>query len=256
MQRFKRFARVTDASRSELSHPCATICDTMTPEAISRRRFLAAGTAVLATRLSKAQTAVTSIRAGDVVDRIRAHVGMPWLSATMPTTVDNIVGGDANTKVYGIATTTMATLEVLESAVKSGKNMVISHETPYYFHPDKTDDIKGDATLSYKLEYIRKNNIAIFHMHDHWHHRQPDGIATGMVKEMSWQKYVDPDDNKKFTFPDETLEVFSRGLQEKLQLRARFGVIGRPSMQVPRSICELGLCKTRTGGLKKLLVAP
>ena len=218
----------------------------MTPDAISRRKFLVVGGATVAAQLGKAQSPKASITAGEVVERIRAHIGMPWLSATMPTTVDNIVAGDAGTQVHGIATTTMATLEVLQTAVASGKNMVISHETPYYFHPDKTDDIKGNATLNYKLDYIKKNNIAIFHMHDHWHHRQPDGNAVGMARELQWQKYIDPSDPKKFVFPGETLQAFSKALQDKLQLRC-VRVIGHPSMQVRGSYANWGYVKRELG---------
>jgi putative NIF3 family GTP cyclohydrolase 1 type 2 len=218
----------------------------MNPEAISRRNFIAAGTAMIATHLATAQTVRGGLTAGEVKERIRAHVGMPWLSDTMKTTVDNIVAGDAGTPVRGIATTTMATLEVLQKAVEEGKNMVISHETPYYFHPDKTDDIKGNATLDYKLDFIRKHNIAIMHMHDHWHHRKPDGIAAGMVREMGWQKYVDPSDPKKFTFPGESLLHFTQAIQTHLQIRT-MRVVGHPSMQVRGVYANWGYVKRELG---------
>jgi putative NIF3 family GTP cyclohydrolase 1 type 2 len=218
----------------------------MTVDAISRRNFIASSAAMIAVHSVPAQTITAPFTAGEVLERIRSHVGMPWLSPTMKTTVDNIVGGDANTVVKGIATTTMATIEVLRQALAGGFNMVISHETPYYLHTDKTDDIKGDATLEYKLDFIRKNNIAILHMHDHWHHRSPDGSATGMVREMGWQEFVDSRDPKKFTFPGQSLEHFTRGLQEKLQLRC-IRVVGRPSMQVSGVYGNWGYVKRELG---------
>lgn len=216
---------------------------------LTRRHFLATGSALLATRFGYAQSSMSSsktLTAGEVAQRIRDHVNMPWLSPNMKTTVDNIVAGDASTLVHGIATTTMATLEVLQKAVAAGANMVISHETPYYLHIDKTDDIQGDATLAFKLDYIRKHNIAIFHLHDHWHHRQPDGIATGMVQELGWQKYVDPSDPKKFTLPPETLSHFAQTLQTKLGLHAT-RVIGHPSMQVSQVYGNWGYVKRELG---------
>ena len=225
---------------------CATICDIMTAEAISRRNFIASSAAMIAIHAVPAQASAAPFTAGEVLERIRNHVDMPWLSPTMKTTVDNIVGGDASTPVKGIATTTMATIEVLRQALAGGFNMVISHETPYYLHIDKTDDIKGDATLEYKLDFIRKNNIAILHLHDHWHHRSPDSIATGMVKEMGWQKFVDSRDPKKFTFPGQSLEHFTKGLQEKLQLRC-IRVVGHPSMQVSSVYANWGYVKRELG---------
>jgi putative NIF3 family GTP cyclohydrolase 1 type 2 len=218
----------------------------MTLEALSRRNFITVGTALIAGHAIQARASAAPLTAGDVLERIKSHVGMPWLSDTMKTTVDNILGGNANTVVKGIATTTMATLEVLQKAVAGGSNMIISHETPYYLHLDKTDDIKGDATLEYKLDYIRKNNIAILHMHDHWHHRDPDGIATGMVKEMNWQKFADVRDPKKLTFPGESLERFTQGLQAKLQLRC-IRVIGHPAMQVRHVYANWGYVKRELG---------
>ena len=225
---------------------CATICDIMTAESISRRNFIASGAAMMAIHAVPNQASAVPLTAGEVLERIRNHVGMPWLSPTMKTTVDNIVGGDASTQVKGIATTTMATIEVLRKALASGSNMVISHETPYYLHLDKTDDIKGDATLEYKLDFIRKNNIAILHMHDHWHHRNPDGIATGMVREMGWQAFVDSQDPKKFTFPSQSLEHFTQGLQEMLQLQC-IRVVGRPTMQVSGVYANWGYVKRELG---------
>jgi hypothetical protein len=52
--------------------------------------------------------------------------------------------------VHGIATATMATLDVVERAAAAGKSMIVTHETPFYLHQDHTDDIKDDPTLKYK----------------------------------------------------------------------------------------------------------
>lgn len=218
----------------------------MTPSPISRRRFVSSGAALLATSAAAAPRNSAKLTAGEVLDRIRANIGIPWLSATMPTTVDNIVGGSDETRVKGIATSTMATLEVLQSAVATGRNMVISHETPYYSHPDKTDDIKGDATLGYKLDYIRKNDLAILHMHDHWHHREPDGNAVGMARELGWGRYVDAKDPKKFTLPPVSLEQFAQYLESKLALRT-VRVVGHASMQVRQVYGNWGYVKRELG---------
>ena len=82
----------------------------------------------------------------------------------------------------------MATLDVVERAAAAGKNLIITHETPFYLHQDHTEDIKDDPTLQYKLDFLRKHNMAIFHFHDHWHARQPDGIAYGMMRQLGWEK--------------------------------------------------------------------
>jgi hypothetical protein len=146
---------------------------------LSRRDFVAAGS-VLAARVAlgqSSQSTTVALTAGEVIARIKKQVGVPWF----PQTVDNLLTGSPETPVRGIATTMMATLEVVEHCAALGKNMIVTHETPFYMHQDHTDDIKDDPTLLYKLDFCKKHDIAIFHFHDHWHARHPDGIAQGMI---------------------------------------------------------------------------
>jgi hypothetical protein len=104
----------------------------MTSNAFSRRSFLAAATtaaglAQLSGRLSVAE----------IIKRIQQRVGIPWRRET----VDRIIAGDPNMPVTGIATTMMATLEVLQAtASKNGRNLVITHEPTFYLHQDRTED--------------------------------------------------------------------------------------------------------------------
>ncbi len=210
---------------------------------ISRRKFVTAASAVLAARAAFGQKMGASpLTAGVVLDRMKENVGMPWLSDSMKITVDNLLGGDANTPVYGIATTTMATLDVMRMALAKGLNMIVSHETPFYLHTDKTDDLKSDTTLAYKLDYMKKNQVVVLHWHDHWHHRTPDGSAYGMMKEMGWEKYVDPADVKHFTLPPQTLDQFAKMFKQKLQLH-NIRVVGKPQMEVSKVYASWGYAK-------------
>src|SRR6202050_1394128 len=181
----------------------------------TRRDFILTGSAALTSYVAKAEGATTQLTAGEVVDHIRKQVGIPWRVQT----VDQIVAGSESTPVHGIATTMMATLDVVERAAAAGKNMIVTHETPFYLHQDHTEDIKDDPTLRYKMDFIRKNDMAIFHFHDHWHARKPDGIATGMMHQLGWEKNVDPDNPKQFTFSGEPLEHFCRDIQSRLKDR-------------------------------------
>src|SRR5690242_7493522 len=124
----------------------------------TRRTFLTA--ASLAAQRASSAPALT---AAAVVERIQKNIGVPWRTET----VDKIVGGSGDVPVKGIATTMMATLDVLQRASAAGMNMVITHETPFYLHQDQTADIADDPTYQYKLNYIREHNLAIFHFHDH-----------------------------------------------------------------------------------------
>jgi putative NIF3 family GTP cyclohydrolase 1 type 2 len=209
---------------------------------LSRRDFILAGSAALTAHLAKAESAPAILTAGEVVDRIRKQVGIPWRAQT----VDQIVAGSESTPVHGIASTMMATLDVVERAAAAGKNMIVTHETPFYLHQDHTEDIKDDPTLRYKLEFIRKNDMAIFHFHDHWHARKPDGIATGMMMQLGWEKNVDPDNVKQFTFSGIPLVHFCREMQSKLKDRT-MRVVGDPRMPVKRVLVSWGFVSRMPG---------
>src|SRR4051794_739129 len=73
--------------------------------------------------------------AREIVDLIKQHVGVPWREQT----VDTIKAGDPETPVTGIATTMMATFDVLRRASAAGANLVITHEPVFYTHLDSTE---------------------------------------------------------------------------------------------------------------------
>jgi hypothetical protein len=68
------------------------------------------------------------ITAQQVIERIQKEVGIAWRTPT----VDTFKAGDPNTPVTGIAVTMMATLDVLQRAAATRKNLVITHEPTFY----------------------------------------------------------------------------------------------------------------------------
>lgn len=200
----------------------------------SRRTFLLATMGLAVADMTRSQAA-EQITAGQVVDRIKAQVGIPW----RPQTVDNIIAGASETSVKGIATTMMATLDVMQRAAAAGKNMVITHESTFFSHQDRTDQIQQDPTYQFKLDFINKHNMVVFHFHDHWHARRPDGIATGMIQELGWEKNADPQAPRMFTFPGIPLARLARDMQKKLQIRT-MRVVGDPDLQVNRLLASWG----------------
>lgn len=201
---------------------------------ISRRTILLALTALGATKLVRART-TTPLTAGGVIDRIKANVGIQWRAQT----VDNIIAGAAETPVRGIATTMMATLDVVQRAAAAGKNMVITHESTFFSHQDRTDQIQQDPTYQFKLDFLNKSKMVVFHFHDHWHGRKPDGIAVGMMRELGWEKYADPQNPKSFTLPEITLARLAKELEAKLKIRT-MRVLGDPQFPVKRALASWG----------------
>jgi putative NIF3 family GTP cyclohydrolase 1 type 2 len=200
----------------------------------SRRTFLFTMVSLAAADIARPQVART-ITAGQVIERIQANVGIPWRAQT----VDNIIVGAAEMPVKGIATTMMATLDVVQRAAASGMNMVITHEPTFYSHQDRVEQLLEDPTYHLKLDFLTRHDMVVFHFHDHWHGRRPDGIATGMIRELGWEKNADPQNIRMFTFPGTPLARFAKDMEAKLKVRT-MRVVGDPRLSVKRVIASWG----------------
>jgi len=173
-----------------------------------------------------------TLTARQVIERIQAHVGVPWNSDT----VDTFKAGNPEAPVTGIAVTMMATLDVLKRAAASGNNLIITHEPTFFSHLDKPDELaqgENDAVLSEKRAFIEKHGLIIWRFHDHWHARKPDGIQAGMVHALGWEKFQDPANDYLFRMPQSTLEALAANIRAHLRIRT-MRVIGDPEMKVTR----------------------
>ncbi|HKE21601.1 MAG TPA: Nif3-like dinuclear metal center hexameric protein [Bryobacteraceae bacterium] len=188
----------------------------------SRRSFLVSAAAGAA----YAQTN-GGLTAADVIERIQKNVGVPWRQQT----VDTIKAGTPATQVKGIATTMMATLDVVERAAAAGKNMVITHEPTFYSHEDKTDGLQEDPIFRFKQSFLTQHDMVVFRFHDHWHARRPDGIATGMAEALGWDKKRDTQNPNQFLFDGITLASLAKEIGEKLKIRT-MRVVGDPALRV------------------------
>jgi putative NIF3 family GTP cyclohydrolase 1 type 2 len=210
----------------------------------SRRHFLAAGSALLgATRLSGQTASANLLPAATIVERIKAHVGIPWRTQT----VDRIVAGRPETPIRGVASVMMATFEMIRRAQAAGLNMVVTHESTFFSHLDDTRLLVDDPTYLVKRAFIDEHGIVIFHLHDHWHGLQPiDGIAAGMTRELGWERNVDPGNFRQFTFDGVPLARFAQDMRAKLGIRV-MRVIGDPSLPIRRAAASWGNCSLFPG---------
>ncbi len=171
------------------------------------------------------------VTAQQVVDAIKAHVGVEWREKT----VDTFKAGDPATPVTGVAVTMMATLHVLQRAVAARDNMVITHEPVYFNHmlevPEGMD--ASDAVWAEKRAFIEKNHLVIWKFHDHWHMRKPDGIQEGTVRKLGWEKYWNKDDQGVLVIPETTLGNLAAYVAKKLDA-ASARVVGDPKMKVTK----------------------
>jgi putative NIF3 family GTP cyclohydrolase 1 type 2 len=176
-----------------------------------------------------------SLTASQVVDRIKNKVGVPWKSET----VDKIVAGRADVPVHGIATTMMATFDVLQRAAAAGKNLVITHEPTFYSHFDTPDGFRDDSLYKEKQAFIAAHDLAVFRFHDHWHLMNPDGIQTGMMRELGWQKNLVAPEKWRYEFPSTSLEQFVASMKQRLNVRS-MRVVGDPKLPVRRVATRWG----------------
>jgi putative NIF3 family GTP cyclohydrolase 1 type 2 len=175
----------------------------------------------------RAQSATLTAR--DAVERIRKNVGVPWREQT----VDTFKAGNPETPVKGIATTFMATLDVLQRCAAAGKNLVITHEPTFWNHEDHTQDFAGDSVYAYKQSFVEKNNLVVWRFHDHWHARKPDAMFTGLVERLGWNKYQAGDNQRFYNVPTTTLAAIATDAQRRLKVRA-MRVIGDPQTRIAK----------------------
>lgn len=176
------------------------------------------------------------VTALQLVDRIRAHASTP--TADIP--ADEIVAGDPTTAVTGIATTPMATFDCLKSAAAAGKNLIVTLESTFWSDNDSLDRLEGSALYKAKRDFIRANNLVCFHLHQHWPAQGPDGIATGMAKELGWESYVqDPAAPTSFKLPPTTLLGLAQQLGSKLDDRT-MRIVGDPHLPVTSVAAKWG----------------
>lgn len=167
--------------------------------------------------------------AAQLLERIRKQTAVEWRADT----VDTIKAGDPATKITGVATTFAATLDVLQRAAASGKNLIVTHEPTFYNHLDQTAALEGDAVYQAKRAFIEKNHLVVFRFHDNWHARRPDGIFEGMTAALGWEKYRNGDKRAVFTMPETTLERLAADIAARMKIRT-MRVIGDPKMKVTR----------------------
>ena len=202
---------------------------------ISRRQF--------ALTLSAATAAAQSRRltAQQVVDLIHKTLQPP-----PPDTIDGFKAGDPSTAVTGIATTAMATMDVLSRAVREKANLILTLEPVFFNRTDAQAQAprasgRGmpginpeDPVLIAKNEFIQKNGLVVFRFSDAWRARKPDPFAAGIADTMGWTKYQAGGEPTRFDLPNMTIGALVDNLAARLKARAGIRVVGDPQTRIRR----------------------
>jgi putative NIF3 family GTP cyclohydrolase 1 type 2 len=210
---------------------------------LSRREFAALAGAAAAAPFVCARDVhgAAAITAEEVIARIRKNIGVEW----KPDSVDTVKAGDPSTIAKGIVTTSMATLAVLQQAVKAGANIVVTAQPTFYSRADIPTPPAGrgapnptaapsDPVFTAKHEFITRNRLVVFRLSDHWRLRQPDPLAQGMAAELRWSKYQSAGDPQRFEIPALRLDALASHVKNALRSRGGIRVVGDPQTMARR----------------------
>jgi putative NIF3 family GTP cyclohydrolase 1 type 2 len=176
------------------------------------------------------------LTAQQIIERIRKNLGVPWRADTL----DGFKAGEPTVEVTGIATTAMATMDVLTHASKEKANLVVTLEPAYF---SRLDAMPGadDPVYAAKREFIQKNGLIVWRFTDHWRARKPDPFATGLGRTLAWTGYQVNDDPFRYDLPGGTLSALADDLAKRLKTRAGIRIIGEPQTRIRRVALLPGL---------------
>ena len=171
------------------------------------------------------------MKAGEIIDRIKSHLGVPWRDATYR---DTFKTGGPDTEVTGIATTAFVTLDVIRKASAAGLNMIIPHEDTFWNDRDDQAVVAGDALYKAKLELLTTHNVVVFRIHDHMHAQRPDFTYVGSARAIGLDPtQEDPPGSHRFVIPETTLGALAASVAQRSGSRA-LRVVGDPKARVSR----------------------
>jgi putative NIF3 family GTP cyclohydrolase 1 type 2 len=185
--------------------------------------------------------------------------------------VDTFLAGRPDSEVKGIVTTFAPSLEVLRKAVASGKNMIISRESPFWARdaaqirpgtggtgprtasPEAGGAGRGPASMGndpvyrMKRDYIDGNSLIVYRFFENWNARRPDPQLQGLAKALGWEKYYMPSggqpwdtNNGFFAIPPATLKQTAQNIKKMLKMKS-IRVGGDPDIRVTKAALWHGM---------------
>ncbi len=191
--------------------------------------------------------------------RIQASLGTARPSASP----DGFKAGDPNTPVKGIATTAMATMDVLKRASAAGANLVITYEPTFFGRQDGPAPppppsappsggngrasarayfglAADDPVYKAKKEFIEKNGLVIYRLRDGWQSRKENEMTTGLAESLGWTKYRVKPDDALYDIPSASAEDTVVSIRKKLNLRGGLRAVGDRKAKVKRVLLHPG----------------
>ena len=192
--------------------------------------------------------AAEPLTAEAVVRRLQSELGGDWPAAGP----DGVKAGDPATVVKGIATTAMATLDVLKEAVKAKANLIVTYEPTFYGRADgRAPAAPGggrgqfgvspdDPVLKAKREFIEKNGIVVFRLRDHWQTRKENDMVTGLADALGWSSGRVKSDDALYDIPAATAEETVNLIRRRLNIRGGLRGVGDRKATIRRVLLHPG----------------
>ena len=199
---------------------------------IPRREF----TPLLATAvvMPMSSGAAEPVTAELVSRRIQAGLGGEWTESGP----DGFKAGEPSTVVKGIATTAMATIDVLKRAVRSNANLVISYEPVFYGRSDGRANTgptpargpgginPDDPVFKAKKEFIEKNGLVVFRLRDHWQARKQGDMVVGLAAALGWAERRVSASDALYEIPSASAQATVDWIRGKLNLSGGLRTVG------------------------------
>jgi putative NIF3 family GTP cyclohydrolase 1 type 2 len=180
--------------------------------------------------------------AREIAELIRKNLGVPWNEQTYR---DTFKIGDPDATVTGIATTVMATFDMIKRATKAKLNLIVTHEDTFWNDRDETKDLLDNPLYKLKTEYCRSHGVIIWRFHDHQHARRPDQSIVASLRSVG----IETEDaymgsGRVYTIPETTLGAFASQIKNRTGSRA-FRVVGDPNARISRILLGPGYASPR-----------
>lgn len=158
--------------------------------------------------------------------------------------------------VKGIATTAMATLDVLKQAVQANANLILTYEPTFYGRQDAqprpaaapgrgpTGFGPEDPVLKAKQEFIQKNGLVVFRLRDHWLARKENEMITAFAAALGWEKRRVKEGDALYEIPSAPAESIAGMIRERLKLRAGLRAVGDRKATIRRVLLQPGSMST------------
>jgi putative NIF3 family GTP cyclohydrolase 1 type 2 len=170
----------------------------------------------------------STLTVGAVIARMQEKLGVPWREGSS----DGLKIGKPDAIVTGIATTVMATADVLRRAAAAGRNLVFTQEPTFYTAAEDGGNRAADAVYLAKKALVDERHLVVWRFSEHWNARKPNESVGALANALGWSTYRQPDGDALYRISEMRLDALLEHVRTRLHVRGGLRWIGRSDMPV------------------------